>query len=77
MSLIQCPTCKKNVSSEAVSCPGCGHPIKTSINCPNCQSSNVNKISAASKAGSALMFGVFSLGKLSKTYECKKCGYKW
>lgn len=28
MSLIECPTCKKEVSANAASCPGCGHPIK-------------------------------------------------
>lgn len=29
MALIQCPECKKDVSSEANSCPHCGYPIKT------------------------------------------------
>lgn len=47
------------------------------IKCPNCQSTNTNKISSASKAGSALVFGVLAVGKLTKTYECKSCGYKW
>lgn len=50
---------------------------KVEIKCPTCGSTNVKKISGASKAGSALMFGVLSLGKLSKTFECKNCGYKW
>lgn len=26
---IKCPTCGKEISSEAKSCPGCGHPFKT------------------------------------------------
>lgn len=47
------------------------------IKCPTCGSTNVKKISGASKVGSAVAFGVFSLGKLSKTFECKNCGYKW
>lgn len=47
------------------------------IKCPNCQSTNTNKISSASKASSALVFGVLAVGKLTKTYECKSCGYKW
>ncbi|MCH8013377.1 MAG: type II secretion system major pseudopilin GspG [Candidatus Dadabacteria bacterium] len=28
MALIKCPSCNKEISSEAVSCPSCGHPIK-------------------------------------------------
>lgn len=27
MDLIECPTCKKSVSPNATSCPGCGEPI--------------------------------------------------
>ena len=46
------------------------------IKCPNCSSSHTKKISAASKAVSAL-FRFFSAGKLKKSYECKKCGYRW
>lgn len=38
---------------------------------------DVKKISGASKVGSAIMFGVFSMGKFTKTYECNKCGYRW
>lgn len=28
MALFPCPACRRDVSEEAVSCPGCGHPIK-------------------------------------------------
>ena len=28
MPLIQCPECKEEVSSEAITCPHCGYPIK-------------------------------------------------
>ena len=31
MPLITCPTCQNNISSEAVSCPQCGHPTKSTI----------------------------------------------
>lgn len=27
-NLIECPSCGKQVSSEASACPGCGHPFK-------------------------------------------------
>ena len=77
MPLISCPDCNKEISSEADSCPNCGRPINTAIKCPNCKSTNVEKISNASKVGSALMFGVFSMGKLSKTYQCKSCKHRW
>ena len=28
MKMIECTVCKHNVSSQAESCPKCGHPIK-------------------------------------------------
>ena len=31
MALIKCPACKKDVSSNAPSCLGCGEPIKSSV----------------------------------------------
>lgn len=30
MSLINCPACSTEVSTEAASCPKCGHPFKES-----------------------------------------------
>ncbi|WML37465.1 hypothetical protein [Clostridium sp. OS1-26] len=51
--------------------------VKNSIKCPNCKSPNVKKISGLSKAGSVALFGIFALGKVSKTYECNSCGYRW
>lgn len=77
MALISCPECKKEVSDSAASCPNCGHPISHKIVCPNCGSANIKRISRTSKAGSALMWGVFSMGKLTKTYQCNKCKYRW
>lgn len=47
------------------------------IECPNCKSTNVKKIGSLSKAGSVALFGIFSIGKLTKTYECKQCEYRW
>lgn len=76
-SLVKCPSCGKDISSLAESCPNCGRPVSIVVRCPSCKSTNVKKISSASKAGSALMWGVFAMGKISKTYECKNCGYRW
>lgn len=47
------------------------------IKCSNCGSINIKKISGANKVGSAVLFGIFSVGKLTKTYQCNKCGYRW
>lgn len=30
MPMINCPECNRQVSDQAVSCPGCGHPLKAS-----------------------------------------------
>ena len=46
------------------------------ILCPNCRSSNVQKISAGRKLAGAIGFGLFSKTATSQ-YECKKCKYKW
>lgn len=45
--------------------------------CPTCGSTAVEKISGANKVGAAFLFGVFSLGHLSKTFKCQNCNYKW
>lgn len=158
MSLIKCPVCGKEISSNAISCPHCGEPLKLEtslyavllkeqgtsyisllkvireitncdldtaesfvksipvviisdinkeqaecytnkllsagaqaetinsnntsqysniIKCPNCNSPSVKKISTGSKAVSVAMWGIFAAGKLTKTYQCNKCGYRW
>lgn len=45
--------------------------------CPICQSTNIHKISATNKVGSALMFGIFAAGHVSKTFKCDNCGAKF
>jgi primosomal protein N' len=75
--LVKCPACYKEISAEADICIHCGQPMNKAIKCPTCKSTDVEKIGTGNKVGSALMFGVFSLGHISKSYKCKKCGYKW
>ncbi|MBU5311059.1 hypothetical protein KQI38_03400 [Tissierella carlieri] len=78
MALVKCPACEKMISPNAEECPNCGEPMKKGvISCPNCRSTNVKKISGTSKVGSAVMFGVFSMGKITKSYECKSCKHRW
>jgi uncharacterized protein with PIN domain len=45
--------------------------------CPTCNSANIEKISATNKVGSAVVFGIFAIGRISKTFKCKNCGYKF
>ena len=77
MGLINCPDCKKQISSNCESCIHCGCVISKTPRCPTCRSSNVHKISAASKIGSAVMIGIFALGKIGKTYQCNDCKCRW
>ena len=44
--------------------------------CPTCGSTNIEKISTASKVVGASLFGLFSNTARSQ-YKCKNCGYKW
>lgn len=44
--------------------------------CPTCGSTNINKISAASKFTGATLFGLFSKTAKSQ-FQCGSCGYKW
>ena len=45
--------------------------------CPVCHSTKIHKISMTNKAASALAFGVFAAGHVSKTYKCDVCGSKF
>lgn len=44
--------------------------------CPTCQSTNIKKISATSKATNAMLFGLFG-NKRKKQFHCNNCGYEW
>lgn len=44
--------------------------------CPTCGSENLKKISTAKRIFSAELMGLAS-GAIGKTFECKKCGYRW
>jgi uncharacterized membrane protein YvbJ len=54
MALISCPSCSKEVSTEAEACPSCGHPIKGKTVIVH------NHVSAASAASSGGGFGCLS-----------------
>lgn len=44
--------------------------------CPTCGSTNISKISAASKIAGGAIFGLFSKTARSQ-FKCNNCGYKW
>ena len=46
------------------------------IKCPTCSSTNVKKISSASRVFSVSFLGLNS-NKINKSFECKTCGYTW
>lgn len=43
------------------------------ITCPYCQSTNTQKISGLSKAGSVALWGIFALGRTTKQWHCNNC----
>lgn len=45
--------------------------------CPICASTKIHKISITNKTASALTFGIFAAGHVSKTYKCDICGTKF
>lgn len=47
-------------------------PTKPIVTCPYCKSTNTTKISGISKAGSVMMFGIFSQ-KVKKQWHCNNC----
>ena len=44
--------------------------------CPTCGSTDISKISTASKAVSVGLFGIFS-SKIRKQFHCNSCKYEW
>ena len=47
------------------------------LKCPTCGSAKVIRIPGLSKAIWVALQGVYSIGKISKTFQCMNCGYKW
>ncbi len=48
----------------------------STIHCPTCNSTNIEKISFTKKAVSGAILGLFS-SNVRRTFQCKNCGYKW
>ena len=84
----KCSSCNAIFLSDKTACPSCGSirtiPMQqvrdsdvSEVRCPTCNSLDIQKIGGGNKVGSALLFGVLSLGHISKTFKCRHCGYKW
>lgn len=43
------------------------------IECPYCHSTNTKKISTSSKVSKVALFGIFSIGKVTKQWHCNNC----
>ena len=74
IKLIECPACKKEVSSEA---PNCGQTINTKTKCPKCGSYNTKPISNSSKVISTIMWGALATNKVISKNECLNCKHKF
>lgn len=58
MALIACPECKREISSEALACPGCAHPVaKVTTKSPKRNDKWIIGITCA--IGAVLFLGMF------------------
>lgn len=90
MSLINCPECEKEVSSQAVSCPHCGFPLQSDdsdyLACPKCLSKklHIEKAGFSGKkafAGAILTGGIGilagTIGSKNLYINCLSCSNRF
>ena len=67
-------------NTNMIKCGLCGKRLTPYTNnlpkCPTCDSTNISKISATSKAIGVATFGIFSKTAFFQ-FKCNNCGYKW
>ena len=74
---LTCKGCGKVHEGNKITYKPKSRPVTYIPRCPICQSSNLKKISAGSKALAAITVGSFAIPYVAKTFECKNCGYKF
>lgn len=73
MALIHCPECNREISDQAVACPGCGYPIQKAA-APETEQQRILKEAREKdqvflrKAGIGLFIGIILL--LALVYFC-------
>ena len=80
-----CTECGTAVPVNRGFCPKCGViqvgrvSGREAINCPSCHSSQIERISAAKKAGYVAVLGIFApaFKSVRSQFKCKVCGNKW
>ncbi len=74
-TILACQKCQNVLDKKFETNPEFTHySFLDRVHCPFCNSSDCKKISDVSKAASAAVFGVFALGKVTKTWHCNSCG---
>jgi len=74
---LKCKDCGKIHEGNKILYKPKSRPVTYIPRCPICQSSNLKKISAGSKALAAITVGSYAIPYVAKTFECKNCGYKF
>lgn len=74
---LNCKGCGKVHEGNKITYKPKSRPVVNLPRCPICQSANLKKITAGSKALAAITVGSFAIPYVAKTFECKNCGYKF
>ena len=82
----RCTKCGSIYPADDRTCPSCGQTEskmmadhtapKPTVKCPTCGSTDVERVSAVTKAANIWAFGLFG-NKRDKQFKCKSCRYMW
>lgn len=51
--------------------------VPPEVHCPMCGSNRIGRITKSQKFGSAAMWGIFAINRVSKTFVCFRCNYRF
>lgn len=83
MAMVKCPECDKEISENAVNCPGCGYPLKEmkkeeekkkkqTIECPECHNMVDASTDICPNCGKPLKNGAQKINEKAKLFFSKK-----